>query len=81
MIVEETPPHPVAVAVKNNGEWFNPPTSHLDQSVTTYHPVHLAELGLKFYSKYLDDVETKFFDTKFNSSINTDGCAAGYRKR
>lgn len=62
MIIEETPPHPVAVAVKNNGEWFNPPTSHLGQPVTTHHPVQLAELGLKFYSEYLDQVEKKFFD-------------------
>ena len=33
MIVEDTPPHPVAVPIKNNGEWFNPPTSHLGCSV------------------------------------------------
>lgn len=64
MIVEETPPHPVAVPVKNNGEWFNPPTSHLGQPVANHHPVLLAELGLKFYSAYLDEVEKKFFATK-----------------
>lgn len=61
MIVEDTPPHPVAVPVKNNGEWFNPPKVHLDQPIPNCHPLLLAELGLKFYSKYLDEVEEKFF--------------------
>jgi hypothetical protein len=64
MIIEETPPHPVAVAVKNNGEWYNPPTSHLEQAVGSHHPLVLAELGLKFYSGYLDEVEKKFFAPK-----------------
>lgn len=63
MIVEETPPHPVAVPVKNKGEWFNPPTSHLERPVATQHPLHLAELGLKFYAEYLDVVAKKFFAT------------------
>lgn len=61
MIVEETPPHPVAIAVKNNGEWFNPPTSHLGQAIPNHHPVTLAELGLKFYAAYIDEVESKFY--------------------
>lgn len=64
MIVEETPPQPVAVPVKNNGEWFNPPTSHLGQPVVTQHPLALAELGLKFYSEYLAEVEKRFFAAK-----------------
>lgn len=62
MIVEEKPPHPVAVPVMNNGEWFNPPTSHLGQPIATPHPVLLAELGIKFYSDYLDQVQKMFFD-------------------
>jgi hypothetical protein len=61
MTVEETLPHPVAVKVKNNGVWFNPPTSHLDQPVPNHHPVLLAELGIKFYGDYLREVERKFF--------------------
>lgn len=61
IVVEDTAPHPVAVAIKNNGEWFNPPTSHLGQSVTTQHPVALAELGLKFYEEYVNEVERVFF--------------------
>jgi len=61
MIFEETPPHPVAVPVKNNGEWFKPPTSHLGVQITTHHPVFIAELGLKFYSDYLNEIQNKFF--------------------
>lgn len=61
IFVEDRAPHPVAVPVRNNGEWFNPPTSHLGQPVTTHHPVALAELGLKFYEEYVNEVERKFF--------------------
>jgi hypothetical protein len=61
MVVEEKLPHPVAVRVKNNGEWFNPPTSHLDGPVLTSHPVFLAELGIAFYRNYLQEVEKTFF--------------------
>lgn len=60
-VIEHHPPRPVAVPVKNNGEWYNPPTSHLDKPVASRHPVHLAELGIDFYSKYLVEVESKFF--------------------
>lgn len=61
MIVEERPPHPIAVPVKNNGEWFNPPTAHLGRAIPTPHPALLAELGIKFYSEYVDQVRKKFF--------------------
>jgi len=61
IVVRDTPPQPVVVPVKNNGEWFNPPTSHLDKPIATDHPVALAELGLKFYEGFLDEVENEFF--------------------
>lgn len=61
IVVEDKPPQPVAVPVKNNGEWFNPPTSHLGTPVTTHHPVALAELGLKFYEEYVNEVARQFF--------------------
>jgi hypothetical protein len=61
IVIEDKPPQLVAVSVKNNGEWYNPPTSHLGQPVTTHHPVHLAELGLRFYEGYVNEVERKFF--------------------
>lgn len=61
IVIEDKPPHPVAVPIKNNGEWYNPPTSHLDQPITTHHPIVLAELGLKFYENYVSEIENKFF--------------------
>lgn len=61
MVFEDVPPHPIAVPVKNNGEWYNPPTTHLDNPVKNHHPVLLAELGLKFYSEFIQAVEVKFF--------------------
>jgi hypothetical protein len=64
MIVEDRPPHPVAVKVKNHGEWFNPPSTHLDQPVPNHHPLLLAELAYKFYSGYVDEVARKFFNAE-----------------
>lgn len=63
MVISVKPPHPVALRVKNNGQWFNPPTSHLDSPVESNHPVDLAILGLAFYSSFLDSVEKEFFPT------------------
>lgn len=63
MIVEETPPHPTAIPIKNNGEWFNPPTSHLGQPIPIPHPVVLAELGIAFYADFLGKVEERFFNS------------------
>ena len=62
-IIDE-PPQINVVPVKNNGQWFNPPTSHLDESVSVRHPVQIAELGLRFYAGWLSEVETKFFGGK-----------------
>jgi hypothetical protein len=61
IVIEDKPPQPVAVPVKNNGEWYNPPTSHLGKPVTTHHPVAIAELGLKFYENYVNEAEHLFF--------------------
>ena len=62
IIVQDIPSSLVAVAVKNNSEWFNPPTSHLGHPVTSHHPVALAEFGIKFYESYINDVYREFFD-------------------
>ncbi|WP_353742573.1 hypothetical protein WHX55_10985 [Pseudomonas fluorescens] len=61
MVVSHTPATPIAVPVKNNGEWYNPPTTHLGITVPSHNPVTLAELGLSFYKNYLNSVEKKFF--------------------
>jgi hypothetical protein len=61
MVAEVRPPHPVAVRVKNNGEWYSPPTSHLGQPVNTSHPADLARLGLAYYEDFVAQAERKFF--------------------
>lgn len=61
MIQETVPPHPVAVRVMNSGEWYEPPTRHLGHGVTSAHPTELAELALKFYASFFQDVKKKFF--------------------
>jgi hypothetical protein len=64
IVVEDKPPTVVAVPVKNSGAWYNPPTSHLDRPVTSQHPLHLSELGLKFYEEYIHAVQDAFFSEK-----------------
>lgn len=71
IVQTSTSPHAVAVAVKNNGNWYNPPTTHLDKAIPDQHPITLAELGLKFYGDYLTKVEQIFFKTT-NKQITTD---------
>ncbi|MCO8086696.1 hypothetical protein [Acinetobacter lwoffii] len=61
MIQETVMPHPIAIKVQNNGEWYNPPSKHLESPIENHHPVTLALLGLKFYSDFIDQVEIKFF--------------------
>jgi len=60
MIVADHPPTVEAVKVKNSGNWYNPPTSHLGKSVKSKHPVLLGELGIKFYESFLNEAEEKF---------------------
>lgn len=62
--IEVVAPHPAAVRVMNSGVWFEPPTMHLGKPVTTAHPTELAELGLKFYSEFYQDVKIHFFTVK-----------------
>ncbi len=56
-----TAPHPIAVKVKNSGEWYNTPTSHLGKPVHNARPAELAMLGLAFYQDYVDQAAKKFF--------------------
>ena len=61
MIQETVMPHPISIKVQNNGEWYNPPSKHLENPIENHHPVTLALLGLKFYSDFIHQVESKFF--------------------
>ena len=61
MIVKDHPPTVEAVRVKNSGNWYNPPGTHLDKKLATHHPVEIAEHGLRFYEDFLNEAEKKFF--------------------
>lgn len=61
MIQETVMPHPIAIKVQNNGEWYNPPSTHLGKHIENHHPVTLALLGFNFYKDFLEQVEEKFF--------------------
>ena len=73
MIVEDHPPQPIAVRVKNHGEWFNPPSMHLGQPVASHHPVLLAELAYRFYVSYVESVAQKFFSASPQQTLQADG--------
>ncbi len=60
-IVTNEPPQINVVPVKNSGEWFNPPTSHLNKDVNSKNPIVIAELGLSFYRNWLSELEGTFF--------------------
>lgn len=61
LIVTDHPATIEAVRVKNAGNWYNPPTTHLGQQVVSHDPVVLAELGLQFYENFLKETEAIFF--------------------
>jgi hypothetical protein len=61
MIVTDHPATIEAVKVKNSGNWYNPPNTHLGESVISNHPVVIGELGLGFYEKFLRETEETFF--------------------
>lgn len=45
------PGDPYLTKFKTRGEWYNPPTSHLNEKIKDFHPVAIAILGLEFYRK------------------------------
>jgi len=61
VVVTDHPPVVEAIKVKNSGNWYNPPTSHLDTLVQSRHPVVLGKLGIQFYESYLNEAEEKFY--------------------
>ena len=64
MIVIDHAPTVEAVRVQNSGIWYNPPTSHLDQKVTSRYSVELAELGLNFYETYVSEAVNPGFRSR-----------------
>ncbi len=45
---------------KENGNWYNPPTQHLDKNLEKRDPIYIAEKGLEFYNQFVNEAEEKF---------------------
>ncbi|ACT46986.1 hypothetical protein [Methylotenera mobilis] len=50
------PGDPYLTRFKTRGEWYNPPTYHLNEKIKDFHPVAIAILGLEFYRKEFTEV-------------------------
>ncbi|PNE01911.1 hypothetical protein A15D_02509 [Alcanivorax sp. MD8A] len=60
--VIDRPNRYAAVKVKNDGKWYNPPTSHLGNRFISDSALDIAIAGLEFYENYIKQVEEKFFN-------------------
>ncbi|TDO69766.1 hypothetical protein EV143_1143 [Flavobacterium chryseum] len=61
LVVVEKPPTIQAKAFTNQGIIYLPPTFHIGKNIKeSKNPIELAELGLKFYSNYLQLIEDTF---------------------
>lgn len=56
--VSVVPTAPELVRFRNRGKWYNPPTSHLKNRLTTLHPVDAAKLGLAFYRAFISEAQS-----------------------
>ena len=61
IVVQDHPPTVVALKVKNNGNWYNPPREHKGVQLKTQHPVEIAELAINYYRNLVTEAEAKFF--------------------
>jgi hypothetical protein len=61
LIIEDKPGRIDAKSFTNQGTIYLPPTYHLGKPLKhSKNPLEIAELGLEFYSKFLDEIEKKF---------------------
>lgn len=54
------PGDPYLTKFKTRGQWYSPPTHHLNEKINNFHPVVIAMLGLEFYRKEFMEI----FDCK-----------------
>ncbi|WP_222422249.1 hypothetical protein [Yersinia bercovieri] len=57
--VNHYPEQIITVKVKNNGDWYNPPTSHLGEKIDSQNPLEIAKLGIIFYENLINQAELK----------------------
>jgi len=61
VILTHYPSRVLVKKVLNSGNWYNPPTVHLNNPLNSGDPRVLGKLGLEFYERFVDDAEAKFF--------------------
>lgn len=61
LVVNDLPRRLELVSIKDSGNWYNPPSSHLNKALPWSDPVLVSELGLQFYKNFINEVELKFF--------------------
>jgi len=59
-ILETFPSRIELLRFKENGDWHNPPTQHLDKNLEERDPISVAQTGLIFYEQFLKEAEEKF---------------------
>jgi len=60
LVIENHPSRIDLLRVKDSGNWYNPPTSHLDKNLEQRDPISIAQTGLEFYRQFLKEAEEKF---------------------
>lgn len=58
------PEKTILVDVLNRGKIFKVPTTHLDEKLNHIDPVSIADEGVRFYERFLDEAEKYFCKTK-----------------
>jgi hypothetical protein len=61
VMVQDIPDRVELRRFKESGTWYNPPTQHLDKALNRQDPISVAELGLRFYTNFVEQAEEKFF--------------------
>lgn len=61
LIVEHLPDRVELVRIKDSGDWYNPPTSHLGKRLPWPAPIDVAVLALAYYREFVRLAEEKFF--------------------
>lgn len=55
------PERVVLARVLDRGEWYDAPTHHLDRPLLSVEPLHVAELGLRYYTAIVEEADRDFF--------------------
>jgi hypothetical protein len=61
IVVQDFPDRVELRRFKESGDWCNPPTQHLGNPLQQLDPIYVGELGLRFYTGFVEQAEKNFF--------------------